>query len=1042
MKSLPALLRVCFGLFVLLPATGPTAEPPSFKQVSAVGTFNNWNLGDGGCVMTPAGRRYELVRSWDCGTHDFKFVFDGTWASHWGAGPGGTLTQPGENIKLTIPQTGTYAVWLDPKAGKWGFEKRAPDKPIARIVVRGTDAGTKLVELDGRASEGRSGHEIQKYTWSAETNDGKAEFKLLEKSGSRAALTVDQPGDYVVRLAIEDGDLTASTTETLHLGSDNSMPFGPVSGVEFRFSPKSANLPGISVVERVDLVGDFNGWSLGANRLKAKPGSDEAYIARVDLRNGLHHYKFVVNGAIWLADPAADPKLADKDGNSGVRIGPDPAALGPVKPNDIIAKGLFHDPSRNEYFSPLTSDTAKLTLQTLANDVDSVTLRSCWSIGTCDLSEGLDSPFTESPIALTRLRGSDGFDYWSVQTRFMPGTWGYWFELRDGTAKAQLSAAGIEPGDRPIQKRFQGQFDMRFKTPDWAKHAVWYQIFPERFRNGDESNDPPRTAPWSHSWFKPYKGPSTGGGKFEEKGKFFEFIYDRRYGGDLQGVREQLGYLRELGVTAIYFNPIFQAESLHKYDASDYRHIDDFFGVKDSLKKVKGETEDPKTWQWSETDKVFLDFLNEAHRQGFKVVLDGVFNHVGRDFWAFRDVMKHGEKSKYAGWFDIVSYKPFHYKAWDKDDGALPRLKHDDKLGLAEPVRQHLFAVTRRWMDPNGDGDPSDGIDGWRLDVAGDVNVHFWSDWRKLVKSINPNAYIVAELWQESKVWLDGRSFDAVMNYPFAVRSQRFLVNDKKAIKPTQFAKELKEMLDWYPPQVNHVLQNLYDSHDTDRLASMFLNPDLEYDQGNRPQDNGPKYHTGRPTADCYKKVPLAATWQMMFLGAPMIYYGDEVGMYGADDPSDRKPMLWADLPANDDPDERIEPGLLDHYKRMIAIRNTYPALRLGSFEPVLTDDERGVFAFVRRLNDETVLVVMNNSDKERRVHMASPFPDGGRIVRLDEPSMAEVVQPPKDDAKARPTIRPLDVKPRSLRSDKGVLWGVGLKPRSAGVYVRIADSK
>ena len=291
---------------------------------------------------------------------------------------------------------------------------------------------------------------------------------------------------------------------------------------------------------------------------------------------------------------------------------------------------------------------------------------------------------------------------------------------------------------------------MSFETPDWAKRAVWYQIFPERFRNGDSSNDPPGTVPWRHAWYEPYKGPG------REKGKFWDYIFDRRYGGDIQGIREKLPYLRRLGITAIYLNPVFQAESLHKYDASDYRHIDDFFGVKGSLKKVQGETTDPKTWQWSESDKVFLEFLKEAHAQGFKVILDGVFNHVGRDFWAFRDVVKNGEKSPYAGWFDITSFKPFHYKAWDKDDGSLPRLKHDDALGLAQPVRDHLFTVTRRWMDPNGDGDPSDGIDGWRLDVAGDINANFWKDWRKLVKSINPNAYIVAELWEESRSWLQG----------------------------------------------------------------------------------------------------------------------------------------------------------------------------------------------------------------------------------------------------------------------------------------------
>src|SRR5262249_21100772 len=152
-----------------------------------------------------------------------------------------------------------------------------------------------------------------------------------------------------------------------------------------------------------------------------------------------------------------------------------------------------------------------------------------------------------------------------------------------------------------------------------------YQIFPERFRNGDSSNDPPSTVPWQHDWFKPYKpkradksrAAETG---YVEKGKFYDFIYGRRYGGDLQGIRQKLPYLRDLGITAIYLNPIFQAESLHKYDASDYRHVDDAFGIKDSRLKLAGETEDPATWKWSDTDKLFLDFVKEAHAMGFKVI--------------------------------------------------------------------------------------------------------------------------------------------------------------------------------------------------------------------------------------------------------------------------------------------------------------------------------------------------------------------------------------------------------------------------------------
>lgn len=654
---------------------------------------------------------------------------------------------------------------------------------------------------------------------------------------------------------------------------------------------------------------------------------------------------------------------------------------------------------------------------------------------------------------------------------------------------------------------------MPFETPDWAKKAVWYQIFPERFRNGDPDNDPPRTVPWTHEWFRPYRGcvleresllvpvleresllvprlagipsRSAAGGEespaavdarrdsrtrdsrtgddsgtrkppavdFVEEGTFQQFIFNRRYGGDLQGIRQKLPYLRDLGITAIYLNPVFVGESLHKYDASDYRHIDDFFGIKDSLKKITGETTDPATWQWSDSDRLFLDLLKEAHRLGFKVIIDGAFNHVGRDFWAFKDVLTGGRQSPYAGWFEIKSCEPFHYKAWDGDDGALPMLKHDEAQGLAEPVREHLFAVTRRWMDPDNDGDPSDGIDGWRLDVAGDINANFWRDWRTMVKSINPDAYIVAELWDESKGWLDGRTFDAVMNYPFARASQKFFVNRKKAAKPTEFDKLLREALGWYPPQVNHVLQNLLDSHDTDRAASMFMNPDLEYDRANRLQDNGPNYNPAKPTPDCYEKLKLEVMFQMCFLGAPMIYYGDEVGMYGADDPSSRKPMYWEDLMPYDDPDERIVPGLRDHYRRMIAIRNTHPALQLGSFDTLLAKDSQRMYAFARTLGDQTVVVVLNNSDKPHKLDVPSPWPPNAKIARLDDPEAFEVVDPPPSDPKARPTIRlsgprgpaddeakrgPASTSRRMPRITDGRLKGITLGPRSGAILVRV----
>jgi glycosidase len=581
---------------------------------------------------------------------------------------------------------------------------------------------------------------------------------------------------------------------------------------------------------------------------------------------------------------------------------------------------------------------------------------------------------------------------------------------------------------------------MSFETPEWARRAVWYQVFPERFRNGEPANDPPRTVPWTHRWEKPYRGAGKGGSAaaFEEKGSFFSYIYDRRYGGDLQGVREKLPCLRRLGITAIYFNPLFSAPSLHKYDTADYRHIDDHLAVAGSLSRIHGETPDPATWQWSESDRLFLDFLREAHAQGFRVILDGVFNHVGRGFWAFRDVLARGEKSPYAGWFDITGWKPLRYRAWDGDNGSLPRLRHDEALGLAPPVREHLFAVTRRWMDPDGDGDPRDGIDGWRLDVAGDIAAGFWRDWRRLVKSINPGAYLVAELWDESKKWLDGQTFDAVMNYPFARACQRFFVNRKKAAPAGDFAAELRRMLGWYPPQVNHALQNLFNSHDTDRLASMFMNPDLEYDQANRHQDNGPHYHAGRPTEECYERLKLMVSFQMTFVGAPMVYYGDEVGMYGADDPSCRKPMLWEDLMPFDDPDERILPDLREHYRRMIAIRRTCEELQTGSFETLLVDDARGLLAFARVLGGRSVVVVLNNSGHGHRVDVPVPWPAGAKVVRLDDPRACEIVEP--ENPADRPTVRPVAGHRTSLRVEAGRLQGTLVGRWGAAVFAVVAD--
>lgn len=535
------------------------------------------------------------------------------------------------------------------------------------------------------------------------------------------------------------------------------------------------------------------------------------------------------------------------------------------------------------------------------------------------------------------------------------------------------------------------------RTPEWAKDAIWYQIFPERFRNGDPKNDPTlqelempanrewHVSPWTSDWYRLQTWEAA------HSPKFYENVFDRRYGGDLEGVIEKLDYLSDLGITAIYFNPVFEAFSLHKYDASTYHHIDNNFGPdsKGDLTIIRNETDDPTTWRRTAADSVFLHLIKEAHKRGIKIILDGVFNHSGTRFWAFQDVMKNQQRSRYAEWYDIVRWddpstpeNEFDHKGW-WGYKPLPEF-HEDESGFVPAVKQYFFNITKRWMDPNGDGDPSDGIDGWRLDVANDVSHVFWKEWRKVVKSINPEAYIVGEIWDDASKWLTGDEFDAVMNYRFSRAAVKFFINSgEMKYSVTEFDNELAGQRRSYPEEVNYALQNLIDSHDTDRLASMIINPNRDYDRKAGLRDN-PDYDVRKPDEDARRVQKLMALFQMTYLGAPMIYYGDEAGMWGADDPDDRKPMAWPDLvyenesshpiPGKTRPSDEVkfDSELLAYYKKLVAIRNNLPALRRGTFKTFLVDNANDVYAFQREYEGRQVIVFLNNSVSRQEVRIAA----------------------------------------------------------------------
>ena len=528
------------------------------------------------------------------------------------------------------------------------------------------------------------------------------------------------------------------------------------------------------------------------------------------------------------------------------------------------------------------------------------------------------------------------------------------------------------------------------KFPEWAEGIVWYQIFPERFANGDTTNDPEASkvfvnsrsvpedwniTPWTSSWFQ------VDSGNGRDEGRFGRHIYERRYGGDIQGIINHLDYLQELGVKGIYLNPIFEAVSMHKYDGSTYHHIDVNFGPdpEGDRKLIAAEIpDDPGTWKWTEADKLFLKLISEVHQRGMRIIIDGVFNHTGIQFWAFQDIIKNGSDSKYKDWYQVKSFddpstpeNEFDYQGW-WNVKSLPQFSRNDSDLTAGP-KQYIFHSTSRWMDPDNDGNPSDGIDGWRLDVAKDVPLGFWKDWNKLVKSLNSEAITIGELWELSPDFIsENGAFDALMNYNFAFAVNRFFIADSMQISVSKFVDQLKEIDKNYPEKNLYLLQNLMDSHDTERLSSMIKNPDREYDHDSN--ERNPGYNPGKPSTEDYEKQKMIAAFQMTYRGSPMIYYGDEAGMWGADDPHDRKPMVWENLKYDDEVitsasgfktgfgryKVEVNRDLLNFYKKIIAIHNSSKALREGDLHFLYTNDLKASFAFSRKTADEFFIAAFN----------------------------------------------------------------------------------
>ncbi len=536
-------------------------------------------------------------------------------------------------------------------------------------------------------------------------------------------------------------------------------------------------------------------------------------------------------------------------------------------------------------------------------------------------------------------------------------------------------------------------------TPDWAKDAIWYQVFPERFRNGAPQSDPRpedfggerisgwQVCPWGMEWY--------GRAEWEKPHAaiFWATVFHRRFGGDLVGLRDKLPYLQELGINAIYLNPVFQAASLHKYDATCYHHIDPTLGPdrEGDLQALAAarETEDPATWIWTAADRFFLDLVAEIHARGMRIILDGVFNHSGTRCFAFQDVIQNGPQSKYADWYQITKWNDdgtFRYAGWG-GHGGLPEFGRTGDT-LHPGIKQYLFDITRRWMDPSGQNRPEEGIDGWRLDVAFCVPHGFWREWHALVRTINPEAYTTGEIVGPAQEWLQPDEFAAVMNYEWTYPTLAFFTTNSAHLPAAQFRARIDSLHARHAPGTILILQNLLDSHDTGRILTMLESacpPLTDWDRyfGWPKVADNHNLKTHCPGPEARQALKLAAVWQFAGPGAPMLYYGTEVGMWGANDPCCRQPMLWQDIPCEDEtqgfrgPLPQASPrtpdlDLFAFYQRMIAIRKAEPALRRGSFHWLPAPDEQ-TLVFQRALDGVTIMCAIHKGRDEITVDLPQP---------------------------------------------------------------------
>ena len=932
------------------------------------------------------------------------------------------------------------------------------------------------------------------YKW-GNVESGSYFFEIKdEESGTISGVTYSHTAPFAKNFeAVVGENLPPKSITGFQKGIDIYVEYSPskktFSLTKMKFYRMNLNIAdfGLEKADKVEIAGNFNGWKPDTEPIYHFEGTN--YEVTLASPEGVYEYKYLIDGK-WYPENRNRKLVIGENGALFAQgdLGTGKFVYEAIDKNTNL-KAIVHKYDSLQYFNKLSDSEYEFKIRTQMNDVE----RAYISIVLHEEDN------YEMIYELERYQDkTNGFDYFERIINFGKEAKKllYYFILEDNGTRAYFNGTTLSYSKpKRLVVNTTSKDIQLFNVPNWSKEAIWYNIFPDRFYNGNHYNDPifnefgPEAFKpnilheqnfveeyrWEKSnnvishfdrnrWTSDFRE-QTIWEKLGEREIDYSLKYARMYGGDLQGIKEKIPYMKELGINAVWLNPVFFSYQNHKYGANDFRHISPDFGtIKTSgethgveinrnnkygnksyvdvlgnkattsseLKLLEvnlkgenrgkngyGETEDPATWVWTESDLIMVDLIKEFHKNGIRVIFDGVFNHSSSEHWTFNMVLADGENSKYKDWYKFTDFgqhvqitddmsdeqafetlianrKRTIYNAWGGFD-SLPEFNT-----FNQEYKEYIFNITRKWMcGPDGKESENwmedDGIDGWRLDVPNCLeNQNFWNEWREVVKGSKKDSYITAELWGNASGDINGgNKFDTVMNYEWLKTVIGFFINQSREggvrykLKAQDFFNELREKRTWYPYQALQASQNLNGSHDTDRLYSRIVNDvvgrNLEEGKqlekgynGIRP-DLASNYHPN--TTIDWRNSPikpkdilkLISIFQMTYIGAPMLFYGDEVGMWGATDPYCRKPMLWKEflydneknpshINQNEVYSQKVDSDLFEWYKKLIRIRLENKTLVYGKFREIFADNERDVIAYERVIEDQSIIVVINNS--------------------------------------------------------------------------------